>query len=37
MIKSEKVKIQIFKKYSLNDIVQAHKDLEEEKLLVRLL
>ena len=33
MIKSEKVKIQIFKKYSLNDIVQAHKDLEGRKII----
>ena len=32
-IKSEKVKIQIFKKYKLEDVVQAHKDLEGRKIL----
>ena len=32
-IKSGKVKIEIFKKYNLNDIVQAHKDLEGRKIL----
>ena len=32
-IKSGKVKIEIFKKYKLEDIVQAHKDLEERKIL----
>ena len=32
-IKSGKVKIEIFKKYNLNDVVQAHKDLEGRKIL----
>ena len=32
-IKSEKVRIQIFKKYKLTDAVQAHKDLESRKIL----
>jgi len=32
-IKSEKVKIEIFKKYKLEDVVQAHKDLEGRKIL----
>jgi len=32
-IKSGKVKIEIFKKYKLEDIVQAHKDLEGRKIL----
>ena len=32
-IKSSKVKIEIFKKYNLNDVVQAHKDLEGRKIL----
>ena len=32
-IKSGKIKIKIFKKYKLEDIVQAHKDLEERKIL----
>ena len=32
-IKSGKVKIEIFKKYKLQDIVQAHKDLEGRKIL----
>ena len=32
-IKSGKVKIEIFKKYKLEDIVQAHKDLEARKIL----
>ncbi len=32
-IKSEKIKIEIFKKYKLEDVVQAHKDLEGRKIL----
>ena len=32
-IKSGKVKIEIFKKYKLEDIIQAHKDLEGRKIL----
>ncbi len=32
-IKSGKVKIEIFKKYKLADVVQAHKDLEGRKIL----
>ena len=32
-VKSGKVKIQIFKKYKLTDAVQAHKDLENRKIL----
>ena len=32
-IKSEKVKIEIFKKYKLDEVVQAHKDLEGRKIL----
>ena len=32
-ISSEKVKIKIFKKYKLDDVVQAHKDLENRKIL----
>ena len=32
-IESGKVKIEIFKKYNLNDVVQAHKDLEGRKIL----
>jgi len=32
-IKLGKVKIKIFKKYSLDDIVQAHKDLESRKII----
>ena len=32
-IKSGKVKIEIFKKYKLDDVVQAHKDLEGRKIL----
>ena len=33
IIKSGKVKIEIFKKYKLEDVVQAHKDLESRKIL----
>ena len=32
-VKSGKVKIQIFKKYNLDDVIQAHKDLEARKIL----
>ena len=32
-IKSGKIKIEIFKKYKLEDIIQAHKDLEGRKIL----
>ena len=32
-VKSKEVKIEIFKKYKLEEIVQAHKDLEERKIL----
>jgi len=32
-IKYGKIKIEIFKKYKLNDVVQAHKDLEARKIL----
>ncbi len=32
-ISSGKIKIEIFKKYKLNEIVQAHKDLEARKIL----
>ena len=32
-IKYGKVKIEIFKKYKLEDIVQAHKDLEARKII----
>jgi NADPH2:quinone reductase len=32
-IKSEKIKIEIFKKYKLEHVVQAHKDLEGRKIL----
>ena len=33
MVKSGKVKIEIFKKYNLNDAIEAHKDLEGRKIL----
>ena len=33
MVKSNKVKIEIFKKYSLKNASEAHKDLEERKIL----
>ena len=33
MIKSKKVQIEIFKKYSLKDDVHAHKDLEARKII----
>ncbi len=32
-IKSGKIKIEIFKRYKLNEVVQAHKDLEGRKIL----
>ncbi len=32
-VKSKKIKIEIFKKYSLDNVVQAHKDLESRKIL----
>jgi len=32
-IKLGKIKIEIFKKYRLDDVVQAHKDLESRKIL----
>ena len=32
-IKSEKIRIQIFKKYKLSDAEQAHKDLESREIL----
>ena len=32
-VKSGKVKIEIFKKYKLEDVIQAHKDLEARKIL----
>ncbi len=32
-VKSEKVKIEIFKKYKLQEVIQAHKDLEGRKIL----
>ena len=32
-IKLGQIKIQIFKKYSLDDVVQAHKDLESRKII----
>jgi NADPH2:quinone reductase len=32
-IGSGKIKIEIFKKYSLNNVIQAHKDLESRKIL----
>ena len=33
MIKSQKVTVKLFKKYSLNDVVKAHKDLEGRKII----
>ena len=32
-IESSKIKIEIFKKYSLDNVIQAHKDLESRKIL----
>ena len=33
MVQQEKVKIDIFKKYSLNDVINAHRDLEARKII----
>ena len=33
MVKQEKVKIDIFKKYSLNDVINSHRDLEARKII----
>ena len=33
MIKSKKVIVELFKKYSLNEVIQAHKDLEGRKII----
>ena len=33
MVQQEKVKIDIFKKYSLNDVINAHRDLEGRKII----
>ena len=33
MFITKKFKLNIFKKYSLNEIVKAHQDLEERKIL----
>ena len=33
MVKSQKVAVKLFKKYSLNDVVKAHKDLEGRKII----
>ena len=33
MVKTEKVKINIFKKYTLKDVVIAHQDLEGRKII----
>ena len=33
MVKQKKVKIDIFKKYSLNDVINAHRDLEARKII----
>ena len=32
-IKLGKIKVEIFKKYKLEDVVQAHKDLESRKII----
>ncbi len=32
-ISLDKIKIKIFKKYNLEDVIQAHKDLEGRKIL----
>ncbi len=32
-VKSRKIKIEIFKKYNLDEVIQAHKDLEARKIL----
>jgi len=31
-IKYGKIKVEIFKKYKLSEVIQAHKDLEERKI-----
>ena len=33
MIKLGKIKVKIFKKYKLDEVVQAHKDLEDRKII----
>ena len=33
MVKSGKVKVELFKKYKLKDVIDAHKDLEGRKIL----
>ena len=33
MVKSGKVKVELFKKYKLEDVIDAHKDLEGRKIL----
>ena len=33
MVKSKKVKVKLFKKYTLNEVVQVHKDLEGRKII----
>jgi len=33
MVKTQKVKIDIFKKYTLEDVVAAHQDLEGRKII----
>ena len=33
MVKTGNVKVEIFKKYSLKDAIQSHKDLEGRKIL----
>ena len=33
MIKSKKVIVELFKKYTLNEVIQAHKDLEGRKII----
>ena len=32
-VESEKIKIEIFKKYKLENVVEAHQDLENRKIL----
>ena len=32
-VKSGKIKVKIFKKYKLDEVVQAHKDLESRKII----
>ena len=33
MIKSKKVIVELFKRYSLNEVIHAHKDLESRKII----